>query len=120
MMEFTRKLAFAAVGISLCVVPVTTVGASPVTAVSQPVAASQTVSPWLALSAMTTASSSATVAATAAAATAAQDDEGGYSSPWPAYVVIGLTVILGIYIAAKGSDSDDIDVVVPPPVVSPV
>ena len=118
MTEFTRRLAFTAVGISLCVVPVGAIAASPAPAVVQPVVAAQTVSPWLALSAMTTNASS--YSAAAAASAAAEDDGSGFSSAWPAYVVIGLTVILGIYIAAKGSDSSDIDVVIPRPPVSPV
>src|SRR6478752_4564158 len=101
MTEFTRRLTFAAVGLSLCVAPVGVVAASPAPSAVQPAVATQTVSPWLALSAMSTNASSYTAAA-ATAATAAAEGEGGMSSPWPAYVVIGLTVILGIYILAKG------------------
>jgi len=68
---------------------------------------------------MTTNSMTASAAAAATAAAAAEGDGSGGMSPWPAYVIIGLTVVLGIYIATKGNDDGDIDVFVPPPPVSP-
>ena len=106
MKGISSKLTAIAIVTALMAVPTGAIASSPT---APPAMVQQTatpaVNPWLTLSALTTSSA----VTSAAAAATVQDDAYDTPSPWPAWVIIGLTAALAIWILVQDGDGDGLD-----------